>query len=91
MSMFHQLMVKSWAAEQGKVDDLYAGSASHEHAKRLALRVFLVVVAVLFMLLLIAYARTMLPGALGGQLGGLAAGASRGPMDLCRGSGIRHL
>jgi len=59
MSMFHELMVKSWATDQGKIDDLYAGSASHGHAKRLALRVFLAVVAVLFMLLLIAYGGRM--------------------------------
>ena len=59
MSMFHQLMAKSWAAEQGKVDDLYAGSVPHGDAKRLALSVFLVVVAVLFMLLLIAYGGRM--------------------------------
>jgi len=57
--MFHQLMAKPWAADQSKLDDLYAGSDSHEHAKRLALRVFLAVVAVLFMLLVIAYGGRM--------------------------------
>jgi len=59
MSMFDQLMVKPWAADQGKIDDLYPGSASHGDAKRLALRVFLAVVAVLFMLLVIAYGGRM--------------------------------
>ena len=59
MSMFHQLMVKPWVTDQGKVDDLYAGGASSGLAKKLALRVFLAVVAVLFMLLLIAYSGRM--------------------------------
>ncbi len=59
MSLFDQLLAKPWATEQGKIDDLYAGSASHGHAQRLALRVFLAVVAVLFMLLLIAYGGRM--------------------------------
>ena len=57
--MFHQLMAKPWATDQIKVDDLYAGDASSAHAKKLALRVFLAVVAVLFMLLLIAYSGRM--------------------------------
>ena len=57
--MFNQLMAKPWATDQVKVDDLYAGSASSELAKKLALRVFLAVVAVLFMLLLIAYSGRM--------------------------------
>jgi len=52
-------MIKPWGAEQGKVDDLYAGAASSALAKKLALRVFLAVVAVLFMLLLIAYSGRM--------------------------------
>jgi len=57
--MFNQLMAKPWAADQVKIDDLYAGSASSELAKKLALRVFLAVVAVLFMLLLVAYSGRM--------------------------------
>jgi len=59
MSVFHQLVVKPWATQQGKVDDLYAGGASYGHAKKLALSVFLAVVAVLFMLLIIAYGGRM--------------------------------
>ena len=59
MSMFNQLMAKPWVTDQGKADDLYAGGASSELAKKLALRVFLAVVAVLFMLLLIAYGGRM--------------------------------
>ena len=53
------MMVKPWAADQGKVDDLYAGAASTGLAKKLALRVFLAVVAVLFMLLVTAYGGRM--------------------------------
>ena len=59
MSMFQQLMAKPWMADQGKADDLYAGAASFGHAKKLALRVFLAVVAVLFMLLVTAYGGRM--------------------------------
>lgn len=59
MSIFHELLVKPWVTDQGKVDDLYAGGASSGLAKKLALRVFLAVVAVLFMLLVIAYGGRM--------------------------------
>ena len=59
MSIFHELMAKPWVTDQGKVDDLYAGGASSGLAKKLALRVFLAVVAVLFMLLVIAYGGRM--------------------------------
>jgi cytochrome c oxidase subunit 3 len=57
--MFHEMMAKPWATDQGKVDDLYAGGASSGLAKKLALRVFLAVVAVLFMLLVTAYGGRM--------------------------------
>jgi cytochrome c oxidase subunit III len=57
--MFHQLMVKPWATDQGKVDDLYAGNESSGLAKKLALRIFLAVVAVLFTLLVTAYGGRM--------------------------------
>jgi cytochrome c oxidase subunit 3 len=57
--MFHQLMAKPWVTDQGRVDDLYAGGASSGLAKKLALRVFLAVVAVLFMLMVIAYGGRM--------------------------------
>jgi len=59
VTMFHQLMAKPWVTVQGKVDDLYAGGASSALARKLALRVFLAVVAVLFMLLVIAYGSRM--------------------------------
>ena len=59
MSMLQQLMVKPWTANQGTVDDLYAGGASSRLAKKLALRVFLTVVAVLFTLLVTAYGGRM--------------------------------
>jgi len=59
VSIFHQLAAKPWATDQGKLDDLYAGGASSGLAKKLALRVFLAVVAVLFMLLVTAYGGRM--------------------------------
>ena len=59
MSIFQELTAKSWATNQGKVDDLYVGRASSGLAKKLALRVFLAVVAVLFMLLVTAYGGRM--------------------------------
>jgi cytochrome c oxidase subunit III len=59
VSVFHELTAKPWAADQGKVDDRYAGGASTREAKRIALRVFLAVVAVLFLLLLTAYGSRM--------------------------------
>ena len=59
MSMFHQLMVKPWMTDQGKLDDLYAGNESSGLAKKLALRIFLAVVTVLFMLLVTAYGGRM--------------------------------
>ena len=52
-------MVKPWVTDQGKVDDLYAGDASSGHARKLALKVFLAVVAVLFFLLVTAYGTRM--------------------------------
>lgn len=59
MSFLQELTAKSWATEQGKVDNLYAGRTSSGLAKKLALRVFLAVVAVLFMLLVTAYGGRM--------------------------------
>jgi cytochrome c oxidase subunit 3 len=59
VSIFQELTAKSWATDQGKVDDLYVGRASSGLAKKLALRVFLAVVAVLFMLLVTAYGGRM--------------------------------
>ena len=59
MSIFQELTAKPWAADQGKVDDLHAGPTSIREAKQLALRVFLAVVAVLFMLLVTAYGGRM--------------------------------
>lgn len=59
MNIFHQLVAKPWATDQGKLDDLFAGNASSGDAKKLALRVFLAVVAVLFMLLVTAYGGRM--------------------------------
>ena len=59
MSIFHGLMAKPWVTDQGKIDDLYAGGTSPPAARKLALRVFLAVVAVLFMLLVTAYGGRM--------------------------------
>ena len=59
MSIFQELTAKPWAADQGRVDDLYAGGASSRLAKKLALRVFLAVIAVLFTLLVTAYGGRM--------------------------------
>ena len=53
------MMAKPWVTDQGKVDDLYAGGASSALAKKLALKVFLAVVAVLFFLLVTAYGSRM--------------------------------
>jgi len=59
VSIFHELMVRPWATDQGKLDDLYVRNESSGLAKKLALRVFLGVVAVLFMLLVTAYGGRM--------------------------------
>ena len=52
-------MAKPWAADQALIDNRYPGDASEALVKRLALRVFLGVVAVLFILLIVAYAGRM--------------------------------
>ena len=59
MSMFHQLMVKPWVPAEGIVENLGDRDTSSRAARKLALRVFLAVVAVLFTLLVIAYAGRM--------------------------------
>ena len=59
MTIFQELTAKSWTTHQGKVDDQYAGRGSSGLAKKLALKVFLAVVAVLFMLLVVAYGGRM--------------------------------
>ena len=59
MSMFHQLMVKPWVTAEGTVEYLRDKRTASRTAKKLALTVFLAVVAVLFMLLVIAYAGRM--------------------------------
>ncbi len=59
MSIFHHLTEKPWVTPQGKVADLRDRGLSSLSAKKLALRVFLAVVTVLFMLLIIAYGNRM--------------------------------
>jgi cytochrome c oxidase subunit 3 len=59
MSILKSLMAKPWVAEQVVLDNRYPGDASERLVKRLALKVFLAVVAVLFILLIVAYAGRM--------------------------------
>jgi cytochrome c oxidase subunit 3 len=59
MGIFQTLRAQPWSAEQVKLDNLYAGRSSTAYAKKIALRVFLGVVAVLFTLMLVAYAGRM--------------------------------
>ncbi len=55
MSIFHDLTVKPWVTTQGTVENFHDRAT----ARKLALRVFLAVVTVLFMLLVVAYGRRM--------------------------------
>ena len=59
MSRFHELMVKPWVPAEGIVENLGDKDTTSRAARKLALRVFLAVVAVLFTLLVIAYAGRM--------------------------------
>ena len=54
MSIFHDLTVKPWLTAQGTVE-----LRDKAAARKLALKVFLAIVTVLFMLLIVAYARRM--------------------------------
>ena len=59
MSVFQQLFAKPWVTEQGKIDDLYPGRTSPASARKAALQVFLAVVAVVFLLQVVAYGDRM--------------------------------
>jgi cytochrome c oxidase subunit 3 len=59
MSFFGHLTEKPWVTAQGRIDDLHDGVAFPMPGAKLALRVFLAVVTVLFMLLIIAYGERM--------------------------------
>jgi len=59
VSIFHQLTIKPWVTAQGAVEYLRDRDTSFRPATKLALRVFLAVVAVLFMLLVTAYGNRM--------------------------------
>jgi len=59
VSIFHQLTIKPWVTAPGAVENLRDRDTSFRPATKLALRVFLAVVAVLFMLLVIAYGNRM--------------------------------
>jgi cytochrome c oxidase subunit 3 len=56
---FGNLTEKPWLPAQGRIDDLHDGAAFSLPKAELALRIFLAVVTVLFMLLTIAYAERM--------------------------------
>ncbi|MEX0745651.1 MAG: cytochrome c oxidase subunit 3 [Phycisphaeraceae bacterium] len=59
MRFFGHLTEKPWLTAQVRIDDLHEGVAFSLPRAELALRVFLAVVTVLFMLLIIAYAERM--------------------------------
>jgi cytochrome c oxidase subunit 3 len=59
VSIFHQLTIKPWMTAPGTVENLRDRDTSFRPATKLALRVFLAVVAVLFMLLVMAYGNRM--------------------------------
>jgi cytochrome c oxidase subunit III len=59
VSLFQQLTTKPWVTDQGSVVTLPGWSRSTQPAARIALRMFLAVVGVLFMLLIIAYGARM--------------------------------
>lgn len=60
MNIIRQLTEKPWVTSTGSVEDLHDGGMTYHPAVRLGLRMFLVVVTVLFMLLIIAYGNRML-------------------------------
>jgi cytochrome c oxidase subunit 3 len=59
VNVFDQLMVKPWVTAEGPVENLRDRDTASRAAQKLALRVFLAVVAVLFTLLVIAYGGRM--------------------------------
>jgi cytochrome c oxidase subunit 3 len=59
VSIFHQLTIKPWMTVPGTVENLRDRDRSSRPTTKLALRVFLAVVAVLFMLLVMAYGTRM--------------------------------
>ena len=59
MSIIRQLTEKPWVPAQAMIDDLHAGGTFRLPAATVALRTFLAVVTVLFMLLIMAYGTRM--------------------------------
>jgi cytochrome c oxidase subunit III len=59
VNIFQQLTEKPWITAEGSVVNLPSWSQSPQPAARIALRMFLAVVAVLFMLLIVAYGDRM--------------------------------
>jgi hypothetical protein len=53
MNIFQTITAQPWYAEQSIIDNQYVGRSSIAYAKKIALRVFLGVVAILFILMLI--------------------------------------
>lgn len=60
MNIIHELMKKPWMTEQGRVEDLHAGSEPPLQAAKLGLQMFIVVASVLFSLSVIVYSDRML-------------------------------
>jgi cytochrome c oxidase subunit 3 len=59
MNIFQTITAQPWYVEQSIIDNQYVGRSSTAYAKKIALRVFLGVVALLFILMLVAYAGRM--------------------------------
>lgn len=59
MSLFHELIKKPWLAEQGPVTEFHAGRMFPMPSEKIALRIFLTVVTVLFSLTVIVYGDRM--------------------------------
>ncbi len=59
MNFFRELAKRSWTAEQGALDNLDTGSAYTISAAKVGLRLFLVVVTVVFTLVVVIYTERM--------------------------------
>jgi cytochrome c oxidase subunit 3 len=59
MNLFQELAKRSWTAEQGALDNLDTGSAYAISAAKVGLRLFLVVVTVVFTLVVVIYTERM--------------------------------
>jgi cytochrome c oxidase subunit III len=59
VNILRELTAKPWVTAQARIDDLHVGGAFPLPAAKLGLRLFLVVVTVLFLLLIMAYGTRM--------------------------------